>query len=146
MQILGHYNILNMNEIIFLSQDINNNNKMQIIIFLQNFFTKEKLSKIYFMMTPESEEVNNLLHAVIYKEAEEYFSNYEKSDTINIEFFNDLQKFLSLCLGHNNITLSEFYSILLENSRFISISGKKTLSQLFESMELQNNVDVWNKK
>ena len=135
-----------MNEIIFLSQDINNNNKMQIIIFLQNFFTKEKLSKIYFMMTPESEEVNNLLHAVIYKEAEEYFSNYEKSDTINIEFFNDLQKFLSLCLGHNNITLSEFYSILLENSRFISILGKKTLSQLFESMELQNNVDVWNKK
>ncbi|EEQ81260.1 hypothetical protein NCER_102409 [Vairimorpha ceranae BRL01] len=143
MQILGHYNILNVNEIAFLTRSINDDKRFRIIIFLQYFFTKEKLSKIYFMMTAESEEVNNLLYTLIYKEAEEYFSNYEKDDIFNIEFFNDLQKFSNLCLGHNNITLFEFYSILLENSRFIISSGEETLTQLFKSIALLTNVNVW---
>ncbi|KKO73735.1 hypothetical protein AAJ76_2700002597, partial [Vairimorpha ceranae] len=122
--------------------NLNDDKRFRIIIFLENFFTKEKLSKIHFVMTAESEEVNNLLYTLIYKEAEEYFSIYKKDDVINIEFFNDLQKFSDLYLCLNNKTLYNFYSILLENLRFIIASGKKTLPQLFESIALLTNVDV----
>ncbi|KKO76594.1 hypothetical protein AAJ76_2000156000 [Vairimorpha ceranae] len=94
------------------------------------------------MMTVESEKVNNLLYTLIYKEAEEYFSIYKKSNVINIEFFNDLQKFSDLYLCLNNKTLYDFYSILLENLRSIFASGEKTLSQLFESIALLTNLDV----
>ena len=95
------------------------------------------------MMTVESEKVNNLLYTLIYKEAEEYFSIYKKDDVINIEFFNDLQKFSDLYLCLNKITLYDFYSILLENLRFIISSGEETLTQLFESIALLTNVNVW---
>ena len=142
MQILGHYKILNESEVIFFTRSINENNREQMIAFLQNFFTKEKLSKIHFMMTAVSEKVNNLLYTLIYKEAEEYFSIYEKDDIFNIEFFNDIRKFSDLYLCLNNKTLYDFYSILLENLRSIFASGEKTLSQLFESIALLTNLDV----
>ncbi|EEQ81387.1 hypothetical protein NCER_102194 [Vairimorpha ceranae BRL01] len=93
-------------------------------------------------MTAESEEVNNLLYTLIYKEAEEYFSIYEKDDIFNIELFNDIRKFSDLYLCLNKITLYDFYSILLENLRFIIASGSKTLPQLFESIALLTNSDV----
>ena len=142
MQVLGHYKILNVNEINFFTRSIYENNRKQIIIFLRLFFTKEKLSKIHFMMTTESEEANNLLYTLIYKEAEEYFSIYKKSDIFNIEFFNDIRKFSDLYLCLNEITLYDFYSILIGNSRSIITSGVKTLSQLFESIALLTNLDV----
>ncbi|EEQ81137.1 hypothetical protein NCER_102643 [Vairimorpha ceranae BRL01] len=94
------------------------------------------------MMTSESEEANNLLYTLIYKEAEEYFSIYEKDDIFNIEFFNDIRKFSDLYLCLNEITLYDFYSILLENLRSIFASGEKTLSQLFESIAFLTNLDV----
>ena len=94
------------------------------------------------MMTTESEEANNLLYTLIYKEAEEYFSIYKKSDIFNIEFFNDIRKFSDLYLCLNKITLYNFYSILLENLRSIFASGEKTLPQLFESIALLTNLDV----
>ena len=116
---------------------------MQTNIFFQSFFTKEKLSKIYFMMTPENKEINNLLYALIFKEAEKYFRNYKKDELRNIELFNDIQEFSNLYLGHDNMTLKNFYNILLENSRFIISSGEETLTQLFESIALLTNVNVW---
>ncbi|KKO74161.1 hypothetical protein AAJ76_1080004419 [Vairimorpha ceranae] len=143
MQILGHYNILNVSEIIVLTQNINDNNRGQIIASLKHFFTKEKLSKIYFMMTPKNEEVNNLLYTLIAKEADEFFSNYKKKDILNIEFFNDIQKFSNLYLGHNKMTINSFYGILIGSFRFIISSGEKTLKLAFESIALLTNVDVW---
>ena len=142
MQILGYYKILNVSEIIFFTRSINKNNREQMIAFLKNFFTKEKLSKIHFMMTAVSEKVNNLLYTLIYKEAEEYFSIYKKSNIFNIEFFNDIRKFFDLYLCLNEITLYDFYSILVGNSLSIFASGEKTLSQLFESIALLTNLDV----
>ncbi|KKO73649.1 hypothetical protein AAJ76_3440002, partial [Vairimorpha ceranae] len=58
------------------------------------------------------------------------------------EFFNDIRKFSDLYLCLNKITLYDFYSILLENLRFIIASGSKTLPQLFESIALLTNSDV----
>ena len=142
IHILGYYNIFNNDELIFLTQDTYNKDKMQTKFFFQSFFTKEKLLKIYFMMTPENEEINNLLYALIFKEAEKYFRNYKKDELRNIELFNDIQEFSNLYLGHDNMTLNNFYNILLENSQFITLSGEEIMTKLYESVALLTNLDV----
>lgn len=133
MHLLGHYNILDVEEIISLTKDTNSIDILPI---------KVKLSKIHFMMTPMCEEVNNLLYILIYYKAEKYFKNYKKKKLVHIELLNNIQEFSNLYLGHNNMTLKGFYRNLVKNRQSIISSGEETLLQLFQSISLLTNLNV----